>query len=100
VQFDTTCNALTHDERCGVYESRPQLCRDYTLDECVRHNEEPPEKHVFRTPQDLQNFLDRRGIEWRWRRRPDRPVTPLREKPLYHTRKRVQKPKTKTAPVG
>jgi Putative zinc- or iron-chelating domain len=101
VQFDTTCNALTADERCGVYETRPQLCRDYTLEDCVRHNGDPPEKHVFRSPQDLQKFLDRRGVDWQWRRRPDRLVgAPHEKREVRQTRKRAHKPTTKTAPVG
>lgn len=70
VQFDTTCRALTNDEQCGIYEKRPQVCRDYALDECVRHNEEPPEKHLFVTPEDLEAYLAKRGVDWRWKRRP------------------------------
>jgi Fe-S-cluster containining protein len=70
VQFDTTCRALTSEGRCGVYEERPQVCRDYALDECVRHNDTPPEKHLFRSPEELQAYLDQRGIDWRWKRRP------------------------------
>ena len=101
VQFDTTCSALTTEERCGVYETRPQLCRDYTMEECVRHNGDPPEKHVFRSPQDLQKFLDRRGVDWQWRRRPDRIIgAPHERREVRQTRKRAHKPTTKTAPVG
>lgn len=28
------CQNLQSDYRCGVYETRPQICRDYTTDEC------------------------------------------------------------------
>lgn len=30
----TTCKHLRDDHRCGIYETRPQICRDYTTDEC------------------------------------------------------------------
>jgi Fe-S-cluster containining protein len=70
VQFDTTCRALTSDGRCGVYEGRPQICREYSLEECVRHNPEPPERHLFRMPEDLERHLEALGVDWRWKRRP------------------------------
>lgn len=30
----TKCKHLQADNRCGIYETRPQICRDYTTDEC------------------------------------------------------------------
>jgi Fe-S-cluster containining protein len=30
----TTCKHLQPDNRCGIYETRPQICRDYTTDNC------------------------------------------------------------------
>jgi len=32
--FYTTCQFLQTDGRCGIYETRPQMCRDYTNDYC------------------------------------------------------------------
>ncbi len=29
-----TCQYLQADYRCGIYETRPQICRTYTTDEC------------------------------------------------------------------
>jgi Fe-S-cluster containining protein len=28
------CDHLQEDHRCGIYQDRPQICRDYTTDEC------------------------------------------------------------------
>jgi len=28
------CLHLQHDGRCGIYEKRPQVCREHTNDEC------------------------------------------------------------------
>ncbi|HMO87086.1 MAG TPA: YkgJ family cysteine cluster protein, partial [Lacipirellulaceae bacterium] len=28
----TTCKHLQADHRCGIYETRPQICREYTTD--------------------------------------------------------------------
>ncbi len=30
----TTCKHLQEDHRCGIYETRPTICRKYTTDEC------------------------------------------------------------------
>jgi Fe-S-cluster containining protein len=30
----TTCEHLLPDNRCGIYETRPKICRDYTTDNC------------------------------------------------------------------
>jgi Fe-S-cluster containining protein len=30
----TECEHLQADYRCGIYETRPQICRDYTTKEC------------------------------------------------------------------
>ncbi|MEK6237050.1 MAG: YkgJ family cysteine cluster protein [Planctomycetales bacterium] len=30
----TVCEHLLPDHRCGIYETRPQICRDYTTDGC------------------------------------------------------------------
>lgn len=30
----TVCEKLQDDYRCGIYEDRPQICRDYTFDNC------------------------------------------------------------------
>jgi Fe-S-cluster containining protein len=30
----TTCHHLQPDHRCGIYETRPRICRKYSTDEC------------------------------------------------------------------
>ena len=30
----TTCKHLQDDNRCGIYYTRPQICRDYSTDKC------------------------------------------------------------------
>ncbi|HET8940095.1 MAG TPA: YkgJ family cysteine cluster protein [Polyangiales bacterium] len=34
VQFDTTCIHLQPDYRCGVYETRPHICREFSEQDC------------------------------------------------------------------
>ena len=30
----TECKHLQSDNRCGIYDTRPQICRDYSTDNC------------------------------------------------------------------
>ena len=30
----TDCKHLQSDNRCGIYDTRPQICRDYSTDDC------------------------------------------------------------------
>ena len=41
--ISTVCDHLQHDGRCGIYETRPQVCRDYSNDYC--EFDEPAEQH-------------------------------------------------------
>jgi len=34
VQFDTRCRHLQEDNRCRIYETRPQICREFDETEC------------------------------------------------------------------
>jgi Fe-S-cluster containining protein len=34
VQFETTCRYLTADRRCGVYATRPHICREFSEQDC------------------------------------------------------------------
>ena len=34
LMFETTCKHLQKDGRCGIYEVRPQVCRDHSNDFC------------------------------------------------------------------
>jgi Fe-S-cluster containining protein len=34
VQFDSTCIHLQPDYRCGVYETRPHICREFSEQDC------------------------------------------------------------------
>lgn len=34
VQFETRCRFLTPDRRCGIYATRPHICREFSEQEC------------------------------------------------------------------
>ncbi|HEB86757.1 MAG TPA: YkgJ family cysteine cluster protein [Gammaproteobacteria bacterium] len=59
------CQFLQKDGRCGIYETRPQLCRDYSNDYC--EFDEPAEKSFqfyFRNYQELDAYCRKRFKRW------------------------------------
>lgn len=53
----TTCKHLQDDHRCGIYETRPQICRDYTTDECEFEDDWCYEKY-FESPEQIDEYAD------------------------------------------
>lgn len=62
---NTTCTHLQPDGRCGIYETRPQICRDYSNDFC--EFDEPAEKHFelfFENYDALLRYCRKRFKRW------------------------------------
>lgn len=54
------CEHLRPDGLCGVYESRPLICRDYEVDGCEGTSAEPAEKTRFDDGAALLRWLKER----------------------------------------
>jgi Fe-S-cluster containining protein len=70
VEFSTPCTALNPQGLCTRYGERPQICRDYAVEDCVRHAPLYQPLHEFHTADEFISFLDSSGIQWRYKRRP------------------------------
>jgi Fe-S-cluster containining protein len=56
INIETTCRHLQPDNRCGIYETRPKVCRDYSTDNCEYHaGDYGYERHLL-TPEDLAAY--------------------------------------------
>lgn len=55
----TVCKHLQHDHRCGIYETRPQICRDYSNENCEYDDGYTYEKY-FETPEQIEEFTNAR----------------------------------------
>ncbi len=55
----TTCKHLQADHRCGIYETRPQICRDYTTDACEYEDDWVYDTY-FETPEQIVEYCDAR----------------------------------------
>lgn len=65
LMVNTTCKFLQPDGRCGIYETRPQICRGYSNDFC--EYDEPADKHFdlyFRNYEELLRYCKKRFKGW------------------------------------
>ncbi len=53
----TTCKHLQDDYRCGIYETRPQICRDYSTDACEFDDDWCYEQY-FETPEQIFEYVE------------------------------------------
>ena len=53
----TTCKHLQEDHRCGIYDTRPQICRDYSTDECEYEDQWTYDMY-FEAPEQVQEFAE------------------------------------------
>ncbi len=52
------CKHLQADNRCGIYETRPRICRAYTTDNCDYHGGEYDYDKLFTSAEQLWEYAD------------------------------------------
>ncbi len=50
------CRHLLPDHRCGLYETRPRICRQYTTENCDYHSGEYGWEQHFTCPEHLDEY--------------------------------------------
>lgn len=53
----TVCKHLGDDQRCGIYDTRPQICREYSTKECEYEDDWTYEQY-FETPEQVAEFAE------------------------------------------
>ena len=53
----TTCKHLQPDNRCGIYYTRPEICREYSTDNCEFDDHYVYEKY-FETPEQIDEYME------------------------------------------
>jgi uncharacterized protein len=53
----TDCKHLGADHRCGIYHTRPQICRDYTTDNCEYEDDWVYDQY-FETPEQIEEYME------------------------------------------
>ena len=54
----TKCKHLQPDNRCGIYEERPRICRKYSTDNCDYHGGEYQFSRLFTSADDLRTYAE------------------------------------------
>jgi len=53
------CKNLQPDNRCGVYETRPRICRGYNTDNCDYHGVEYGYDKLFTSAEQLREYAEK-----------------------------------------
>jgi Fe-S-cluster containining protein len=53
----TVCKHLQPDKRCGIYETRPQICRDYSTTNCEFEDDWTYDRY-FETPEQIHEYAE------------------------------------------
>jgi Fe-S-cluster containining protein len=69
LQINNPCQNLTPKGACGIYEQRPQICRDYGWDpsgksECHGTDRPCDHDHFFSTREELEAYLIQKKKRW------------------------------------
>lgn len=56
LQINRPCKALGADHRCMIYDDRPEICREYTTDECDWHGGDYDYEHHFTHADQIAEF--------------------------------------------
>jgi len=51
------CKNLQDDNMCGIYETRPQICRDYTTDNC-EYEDDWVYDHYWETHEQIEEYAE------------------------------------------
>jgi len=73
----TECRHLQDDNRCGIYETRPQVCRDYSTNDC-EYEDDWTYDFYLETPEQVAEYMEavlqKRGRSIRSRKPPLLPI--------------------------
>ena len=56
INVNNKCKHLHADNFCGIYDSRPRICRQYSLDECEATSSTYAHEHHFYNAQQLEDY--------------------------------------------
>lgn len=68
VEFITKCKELDEKGLCKIYDKRPRICRDHEPDNCIENGEGDYFKRMFKTIQDVEDFMNERKMSHKKRR--------------------------------
>jgi Fe-S-cluster containining protein len=61
LEFATKCKALNKDKMCDIYTERPNICREYSEENCVKEDALSAEKYAFNSREEFLDYLEKKG---------------------------------------
>lgn len=61
VQYQTRCRNLGADNLCGIYETRPEICREYEPGACDYSGATFGYDHLFTHPKQMEEFYHKKS---------------------------------------
>ncbi len=88
------CKHLQEDNLCGIYETRPAICRKYTTDNCDYHGGEYDFEQLFTSAEHLMAYAEQQLEKERAKKRSRgrRTTTKLRKSNRPNVMPKVQTP--------
>jgi Fe-S-cluster containining protein len=70
VKFESPCEHIADDYKCGYYEQRPKICRDYPEEDqlCEFEGEEDYYTDLFNSENEFVEYLERKNKKWQYKR--------------------------------
>lgn len=56
IQYQTRCKNLAVDNQCTIYDTRPEICREYQPGECDYSETDYGYDHYFTHPKQIEDF--------------------------------------------
>lgn len=88
IGFMSRCKHLQPDNRCGIYETRPRVCREYTTDGCDYHGGEYDFEKLFTSAEQLREYAEAK-LNARRKRRGKPPISLIPKPPRPMLKRRV-----------
>ncbi len=82
------CKHLQPDNRCGIYETRPRVCRGYSTDNCDYHGGEYDFDVLFTSGEQLREYAE---VQLNKKRRNKPRITLVAKPPRPRVRRRKSK---------
>jgi len=56
ISIDNPCKMLDENNKCTIYDTRPMICRNYSMDNCDNASGDYEYDELFETPQDIEAY--------------------------------------------
>lgn len=58
IMMETVCNFLTADNKCGIYDTRPSICKEHSIETCEYTGEDYGFTEHFKSYEELLHWIN------------------------------------------